>query len=457
MKRWKKGWWLLPGRWLYWRCPKDLQNMMLSPLRRHMEKLYSGSEKRVEEKCQVFLWEELSILIAGIAVFFILVVGFLWHSLEKPEEILLQRNSFGQGSQEYSLVLSDGEEREELVLQVEEQRLTKKQREAVFQSFFQDLKKQMCGENISLQRVNRPLCLEDTLPSYPFSITYDPEDLSCICLDGSLGEKAKNLKEEEKLHTGIQVTAVYGEYEESRRIPITLVAAEKHIPTMWEKIETQLKKEEESSRDRKTLRLSSRAGKLWIEEEKNRYSFQIGCVLLALPLFLIVHRYEKIKTDGEKSHEAAERDFAVIVHQLTLYMGDAGLSFASAVHRMSAEYTRTHQSNTESRAFGEILWMDQQMRMGAGQREVCQEWGIRMKEERYRKLSVALTQILSKGTKEARQFLEDMEKEAFQERVDRAREEGERASTRLLFPMIVLLCLSMTVILFPAVVSFQQF
>lgn len=430
---------------------------MISLPRKQMEKQYAGTEKQMEETCRTFLWEELTILGAGIVVFSVLILALLWSNRKKTEEILLPRNEFGQGREEYSLVLSDGEDKREMILSVEEQKLTETERRDLFQHFFQDLKEQMRGENISLQQVNHPLCLEESLPPYPFSISYEPEELSCICLDGSPGEKAGSLKGEEKLQTGIRVTAVYGEYEESRRIPITLIAAENPVPTIWEETEEKVKREEETSRTQKTVRLSARAGEIWIEEKKRQTFTPLLCLCLALPLLLAVHRYEKIKTDGKKSHEAAERDFPAIVHQMNLYMGDAGLSFASAIHRMSEESARTARVGAESRAFAEIRWMDRQMKMGAGQREVCLEWGSRMKEERYRKLSVALSQMLSKGTRETRQFLEEMEQEAFQERVDRAREEGERASTQLLFPMIVLLCLSMAVILFPAVVSFQQF
>ena len=53
----------------------------------------------------------------------------------------------------------------------------------------------MAGENTSLHSVDQELCFEDALPSWPFTITYEPKDTACVRLDGSLGERGANLTE----------------------------------------------------------------------------------------------------------------------------------------------------------------------------------------------------------------------------------------------------------------------
>jgi len=54
-------------------------------------------------------------------------------------------------------------------------------------------------------------------------------------------------------------------------------------------------------------------------------------------------------------------------------------------------------------------------------------------------------------------MMEAEEREAFQRRVERAKQEGEEAATRLLFPMIVLLCQVMLLVMYPALIRFQGF
>ena len=85
------------------------------------------------------------------------------------------------------------------------------------------------------------------------------------------------------------------------------------------------------------------------------------------------------------------------------------------------------------------------------------QWGKRFKEPVYQKLSLTMLQVMAKGTREGRVLMNHMEQEAFRQRIDQAKKEGEEASTRLLFPMTVLLGMVMLLVMFPAIVRFQGF
>ncbi len=68
-----------------------------------------------------------------------------------------------------------------------------------------------------------------------------------------------------------------------------------------------------------------------------------------------------------------------------------------------------------------------------------------------------IIQSFTKGGREAAMLMEAEEREAFHKRIDRAKKEGEEASTRLLFPMILLLCQVMLLVMYPALTRFQGF
>lgn len=108
-------------------------------------------------------------------------------------------------------------------------------------------------------------------------------------------------------------------------------------------------------------------------------------------------------------------------------------------------------------AFERVLLMEQQMNNGMSQKEACQNWGMQFHSEAYQKLALILVQSFTKGSKEAATMMEAEEREAFQRRVERAKQEGEEAATRLLFPMIVLLCQVMLLVMYPALIRFQGF
>ena len=101
--------------------------------------------------------------------------------------------------------------------------------------------------------------------------------------------------------------------------------------------------------------------------------------------------------------------------------------------------------------------MEQQMNNGMSQKEACQNWGMQFHSEAYQKLALILVQSFTKGSKEASTMMEAEEREAFQRRVERAKQEGEEAATRLLFPMIVLLCQVLLLVMYPALIRFQGF
>lgn len=148
----------------------------------------------------------------------------------------------------------------------------------------------------------------------------------------------------------------------------------------------------------------------------------------------------------------------MIVHLLTLYMG-AGLSFLSAVRRIGFHYQKQKEADAKQKkyAFERVLLMEQQMNNGMSQKEACQNWGMQFHSEAYQKLALILVQSFTKGSKEASTMMEAEEREAFQRRVERAKQEGEEAATRLLFPMIVLLCQVMLLVMYPALIRFQGF
>ena len=100
--------------------------------------------------------------------------------------------------------------------------------------------------------------------------------------------------------------------------------------------------------------------------------------------------------------------------------------------------------------------MEQQMNNGMSQKKRCQNWGMSSFRS-LPKLALILVQSFTKGSKEASTMMEAEEREAFQRRVERARQEGEEAATRLLFPMIVLLCQVILLVMYPALIRFQGF
>lgn len=225
------------------------------------------------------------------------------------------------------------------------------------------------------------------------------------------------------------------------------------------KIQQYLKKEEQENRYSRDIKIPSVYKDIEITKRQENQGGISGILILFVTvcIFIPLHNYLKLQEEGKKCQEQAERDFPVIVHLLTLYMG-AGLSFFSAVKRISQNYQKQRElDDSKKYAFEKMMRMEQQMSNGVSQREACQDWGMQFRTDSYQKLSLILIQSFTKGGREAAMLMEAEEREAFHKRIDRAKKEGEEASTRLLFPMILLLCQVMLLVMYPALTRFQGF
>ena len=134
----------------------------------------------------------------------------------------------------------------------------------------------------------------------------------------------------------------------------------------------------------------------------------------------------------------------------------AGLNMRKAVERLALDYQNRQRngSGKPRAAYEELLYTWQEMESGVSELNAYEHLGARCQGTSYRALATLLTQNLKKGSKGLLELLEQESSEAFEERRRRARAEGEKAVTRLLLPMMMMLGIVFLLILIPAFMSF---
>lgn len=430
-------------------------------VKNNLKNQYAESEEQLQRRAEEFFIKQGKILLAEVIIGVLLVVVFVLYRVFSPDYILLERNPFGQGRREVQLSLQRENKKKKITYKLDEKRLTPEECKKVYTRFFNKLKKEMKGSNPSLSKVSTSLNFPENIAGYPFEIIYEFEEDGYIHLDGTLNEERQlKLNKGEQYNTYITVTARYRDYEDSRKYKISIIPGESSSKTgLFAAVKQYLKREDKRNPYDGYVKVPSSYKEVKIQEEQGGNNV-MGVVILFITscLFIPVHNYLKIREEAEKCQKEAERDFPVIVHLLTLYMG-AGLSFFSAVKRIGHSYRHQKESDNKYKkyAFEKILLMEQQMNNGVSQKEACQTWGTQFKADVYQKLSLILIQSFTKGSREAAMLMETEEREAFRKRVDRAKKEGEEASTRLLFPMILLLGQVMLLVMYPALMRFQGF
>ena len=433
---------------------------MKQRVKKDLENQYASSEEWIERETEQFFMKQGRIILAEVVIGIILLIILIFSMIFFPKYIVFERNPFGQGMKEIQVSLKKDKENKKINYKLSEQELSDKQIRKIYKQFFKELKRKVAGKNTGLNKVTTSLSLPENIEGYTFEIAYEFLEDGYIFLDGTLNKKEQNkLKNGESHITYITVKASYKQYEEIRKYKIQIFSKpDTFRHNKFYKVEQYLKKKEQKSRYGEKIRIPTTYKGIQIGTGQNGVG-SMGLIILFITIGLLIplHNYMKLREKGDKCQIEAERDFPVIVHLLTLYMG-AGLSFFSAVRRISNNYQRQKkQSKQKKYAFERIMLMEQQMNNGISQKEACHNWGMQFRTDSYQKLSLILIQSFTKGAKEAAVLMETEEKEAFRKRVDRARKEGEEAATRLLFPMILLLSEVMLLVMYPALIRFQGF
>ena len=96
------------------------------------------------------------------------------------------------------------------------------------------------------------------------------------------------------------------------------------------------------------------------------------------------------------------------------------------------------------------------MEEGVGEISAFDEFAKRCGLNKYRHFISIICQAMGKGREDLLLMLEKEAEDAFVERKNRAKELGEKAGTKLLFPMFLMLMIVLVIVMIPAFITFQM-
>lgn len=378
--------------------------------------------------------------------------------------IRLRRNDFGEGEREETLILTGSDHKTKgkrtYRLLLKERELSQNELEEMFKVLFQKLETVMAGDNRSLHSVSRDLCFPQNLSGYPFTLSYRVRDVDYISADGRLSEMSGKIGPGEKKKSRVTVTALYvsgnHSFMKSHTYQVLLTSpgsADKKSPE--DGVIRKLQRIEEQNRGSKEVEIPGRMNGFTIRQTDRG----IWKPLLLLTLLLTavpVHRLGKIREDRKRCQKEAVRDFAMIVHLFTIYQR-AGLSFTNTLARINKDYRERIKRKGSRYAFERLIQMQECIDRGMPASRACRVWGSQFDDPCFRKLSGVLIQSMEKGSSETGIMMEEEEREAFRQRIDQARKDGEEASTKMLLPMVLMLAQVMLLAIYPALLRFYSF
>ena len=362
----------------------------------------------------------------------------------------LARNAYGEGTKSVALVASDTEETIELVLELEEKAYTQQELKDSLKTFLPLLEECVLGQNESFDEITYDLNLVDGISGYPFTVEWLTEE-AYIDYEGRL---VQDILESPQL---VELTAEisHGNFQVSQVLPC-YVHTKALQPGKAELLARRINEAEQESRQEEFMTLPSEIdGKPLRWSGKRSHN---GLILLVLTPILTVLLY--LGKDQDLHKQVADReaqmrlDYPELVSALALLIG-AGMTVAGAWRKVAADYLIRKRETKEKRyAYEEMLLMLHEMDSGVSQTKAYEHFGRRCRSASYNKLATMLSQNVRKGSANLAALLREEAENSFEERKHTARSLGEKAGTKLLAPMMLMLCMIMVIIMIPAFTSY---
>jgi len=356
------------------------------------------------------------------------------------------RNAYGDGKKSVSLVADDGEDRIHIPVTLSEKCYAQEELIQMADEAMGRIEELILGANESFDRIAYDMHLVNSVEGYPFTVEWHTDD---AYMDYT-GKLVRDMLDEPVL---MELTAVLscGSFEMERDLAVRIYSKAVQ-PGKEERLAREVSESEETSREQQDMTLPSESGSREIHWSYKR-SYRGLLFLAATPVLAIVVYYGRDRDLYQQVVDREEQmrvDYPEIVSSLALLLG-AGMTVPNAWNKIARDYRRRREEGGGRRyAYEEMLLTIYEMESGVVQARAYERFGRRCRIPSYNKLSTMLSQNIRKGAANLPVLLKEEAADAFEERKHTARKLGEKAGTKLLVPMMMLLGITMVIIMVPA-------
>ncbi len=408
-----------------------------------------GKEKNKKDAAKVMA-------VAGLLGLAICVTGS--ESQKLTEDGKLKRNAAGGDTDTQELLLyADGiAEAFDYTVEVEAQRLMGDELEQLFDNAGKEAEQAFLNSNLSLDRIEYPVSLPKNLQDGQVRAKWEFNPEQVIGSEGELYPEALD-----KNGTLVMVSLTLSYFEEVRNHTFGCMVYQRKLSGMEQllsSLQEYFEQEQEISKHKQYMRLPAQLNGMrlkWSKSPERTYQIILLLGLAAAAVVYIQQGMQEQKLE-QKRKEQLLRQYPDMVSKISLLLG-AGMTLSGAWERIVLNYQRQlerHQTQ-KTEVYEQMLLAYREMQDGIGELKVYERFGERCGTPQYRKLAMLIIQNLRKGSCGLRQILEKEVSEAFALRKNHAKKAGEEAGTKILIPMMLMLCIVMVIILVPAFLSIQ--
>ena len=398
-------------------------------------------------------------LLLGLAAALLLVTaGGVRRFLQRKDLTVLWVERPGYAGEEHretwEVRREDGQT-EEVNLTITGRQYTSEATEALLEAALKELEHGMLGENENADRIEYPLSFPDSAMDGQVTVQWFSDHPEILNAQGQIAE---DYMEEDGVPVEIRAVLSCQDREAFFAKTVRVYPKKREEEAMfYRRLQETLKQLERMTREEEGFALPDHQDgqAILFRKKAGKELLLLGLLCLAGGILLFAAQDERLTKEAEKRREQLLIDYPEIVSRLTVLLR-SGLTAKTAFGKITADYQRRKARDKVFRyAYEELSIAWYEMANAVPEDKCYESFGRRCGLLPYMRLGGLLAQNVKKGNKSLLTLLGQEAGEALEERKRRAKKAGEKAGTRMLVPMVLMLLVTMVILLYPAFSSFQ--
>lgn len=364
---------------------------------------------------------------------------------------VLYRNPVGEGDHEEELKASYDESTYEVVVEVSERGLDEQSARDHLDKAIAEIEGSFLGENENVNEVYNPVIMREEYVNGIVTCDWTLDSHGVMSPDGTIRFDNLDKPTQVTAYAALSCEDSMSPYEITFTVVPPPIGSEAGFRYELSKL---LEKADEESRLSDTMTVPKEMnGKPIVWKEKESHTGEeLSLFGIAAFFLLLFGGWEEEKRQRKMRQQELSYDYPDIVSRLSLFVG-AGITPKASFERMGNWYSSylNEPKATVRPGFEAVRVMNRRMADGVSETESYRLFGEDTGHKDYRKLALMLCQNLKKGSRDLIDQLEKEERNAYEDRKQKAKIAGEEASTKLLVPMLMMLGVLLVVLILPSI------
>lgn len=422
------------------------------------DRAYDEEEKYLSEKIRLCL----SIITAGMFMATLIAIT-AYSNPVFDENYRIKREGYEGIDKTVSLwVDKEGKDRESITVNISHQIYKPEELNRMSEEIIGNIDTYILNGNSSTDNVMYDLNLIKSIEEYPFDISWKCDKPLILGRDGYIDYERlkKQLADNNSLYVDVILSMLmtYEEYKTETEIPIRMRMPEKTQEEIFsEALRIAIEKEDKDSIEKEYYKLPEYIDgtRVFYSQQESKSYLLLLILIVAATITVYSAKDNELNKMIKEKYDEMESDYPKIVNQYALYYC-AGMHTKSIWHEICQNYREEIARGGKKRnVYEEMLTQDNRMSEGVGELKAYNDFSDSIKLQSYRGFISIIEQALIKGKDNVIPILNKEADNAQKERMNRARILGEKAGTKMLIPMFMMLGVVLLIVIIPAFISFQ--